>query len=177
MKIHCAIFSIFFLIACNKKNNIRIDNPGDTSLSITIDSDQYTLNANAFQEISLSQGTHTLEYANQKETLVLESEKEYLLNPRQSTYILKEFFFLDSALAQEEAERMSAKASRLQRDTVVWGEYEFSGNVTSSTALLIERNWDYSSDETLPAEVAQDSDISSKIKIFRLKDFLKTESK
>ena len=199
---------IFFLLiivlfqSCQKKTiNVIIDNPTNNKIEFIIGENEIVIEPKTEINYKLPEGNNTLKINNEIKQFTLSSikDKNCLINPTQSIYVLSE------ALYQLEGEDIDIKKLINMRkiinnkrgkynklillDTVDIAGAEIIGFYEKKTDLIIKKNWDFGINEKIPKKLKQSymnaSNDSSrkltnmvngypgKIKIYRAVDLLR----
>lgn len=148
------------LTSCGDGNLCYIDNPTDKELSITLDEQTMSIAPFETKKMKLSSGTHSLKLKN-GDGKKFEITEKSLINPTESTYCIETVVYGQGATANK---------------TVVIDDYEFEGNVTIHSDIIIPiGKVDLFLNTPFPSEVTTSrGGVSKKMtKIFRKADFLK----
>lgn len=139
------VIFIFSFLACNSKpKEILVDNPTEKSISIKFDqSEKIIILPGEMKTISLIFGKEKLVVNDDKEyEIILDSNKEYLLNPGLETYYIENIIYGSEKGIKQYYKNYGVK--KFQIDSfIIEGEYE-----EIKSKLLIEKNWTFSFNET-----------------------------
>jgi hypothetical protein len=167
--------SLLSLFGCDRKPSLDnsidflLDNPTNTTLSVSIDSVTHQLKPHSGKEITLDAGKHSMisPATGKISFIVYANSRGGIINPSFSPYIaFAEVYAIDAA-----ASKSFAPGSReIEIDGVI-----FEGPFHLHDDLFIEDNWSYGVYEDLPDEIAVYGDNKGNIKnkIFAKKDFIR----
>ena len=133
------------LSACNSKpKEILVDNPTEKSISIKFDqTEKIIILPGEMKTISLIFGKENLIVNDDKKyEIILDSNKDYLLNPGLETYYIENIIYGSEKGLKQYYKSYGVK--KFQIDSfIIEGEYE-----EIKSKLLIEKNWTFSFNET-----------------------------
>lgn len=138
------IFIIIGFSACNSKpKDILVDNPTEKSISIKFDqTENINLLPGESKIISLNFGKENLVVnGDKKYELVLDKNKDYLLNPGLETYYIETIVYGSPVGIKQYYSNYGVHKSEID-NFLIEGEYE-----EIKSKILIEKSWYFSFDE------------------------------
>jgi len=146
-----------------------IDNPTGNTITVTIDSEDYTVPANAYIKVDLEEGKHSISCKNyniSKQDLILEPTIYGVINPTKSKYVIYNIIYTNKDLKNQ------YKPYQVEGKEI----YSLLGAPTVTTDLFVpDRTLGKGNiDNTEPSSETynkMNQDYAYLTKIFRLKDF------
>lgn len=175
-----SIVAIFFS-ACTKSSKIiLIDNPTDKSINFTIGKeDPIEIKANETKELIVLSGTNKIKIGNVEHKFVIDSRKDYMLNPSLSNYILVQTMYTtdnpkDKALIDTylKLKQNNPELEKIPHNTIEIKGLEVSGNIKKTNDLLIEKIWEFGVNQTLPKQMKSKKIGDDIVKIYRETEYL-----
>jgi hypothetical protein len=136
------------LLGCNQ-GNIEMDNAGEDDLRVVIDELAYTVSAGDFEQIELTQGTHTITIQGNDGKILDEGTftvvEGGLLNLAKRTYYIWVDLYGEASLRDEV----------LSEEWIEIGNESFFGEFEElpSDKLFVERKWDFGLHEDFPNDL------------------------
>lgn len=136
-----------FVSCSSPTKEVCIDNPTDSDITIHFDVDEpIQIDAKGKKCIPLKFGKRTLHFNDTQTSLLLEGERDYIINPTKSTYYIQNIPYVISGKGQENYNNDYGSPTSEIGAIIINGDYE-----EIKDKILIAKNWTFGLDEEASA--------------------------